>query len=204
MKNLLITAALLASLGSAHAATNIVVNGSFEDQTQAPGTFTLNPSLTGWTLVSGPNIEVRNQLVGNAFNGSNYVELDSLSNSAMAQTLATTVGQNYTLSFEYSGRAAVPSASNPIEVLWDGVSIATATADGTGQAGNVWTQYNFNVVGTGNDTLTFRAVGTNDAVGGSLDAVSITAAVPEPSTYALMVAGLGLIGFSARKRRAQR
>jgi hypothetical protein len=31
---------------------------------------------------------------------------------------------------------------------------------------------------------------------------SITAAVPEPETYAMMMAGLGMIGFMARRRRA--
>jgi hypothetical protein len=30
---------------------------------------------------------------------------------------------------------------------------------------------------------------------------SITAAVPEPETYAMMLAGLGLLGFVARRRR---
>jgi hypothetical protein len=33
-------------------------------------------------------------------------------------------------------------------------------------------------------------------------AQTITAAVPEPETYAMMMAGLGLVGFMARRRRA--
>ena len=35
----------------------------------------------------------------------------------------------------------------------------------------------------------------------ALDNLRIAAEVPEPSTYALMIAGLGLLGFAARRRR---
>ena len=37
----------------------------------------------------------------------------------------------------------------------------------------------------------------------ALDNVTFTSAVPEPSVYALMLGGLGLIGFMARRRRMQ-
>jgi hypothetical protein len=36
-----------------------------------------------------------------------------------------------------------------------------------------------------------------------LGALKITSAVPEPSTYALLLAGLGVVGFMARRRRAE-
>jgi hypothetical protein len=47
-------------------------------------------------------------------------------------------------------------------------------------------QAQFNVKGAG-----FQTFGTNDG---------LTAAVPEPETYALMLAGLGALGFTARRR----
>ena len=46
--------------------------------------------------------------------------------------------------------------------------------------------------------LSFDHAGA-DNMGLMLDNVSVTA-VPEPETYALMLAGLGLIGFSVRRR----
>jgi hypothetical protein len=49
--------------------------------------------------------------------------------------------------------------------------------------------------------LRFQATGTSDSFGGSLDAVSITTPVPEPEIYAMMAAGLGLMGFVARRRK---
>jgi PEP-CTERM motif len=196
-------AAAFATAGGAQAAGNLVVNGSFEAQAQANGSWNVYNTLPGWTTVSGSGIELRNGVAGNAFDGNNYVELDAYSNSAMAQTVATTAGAFYTLSFEYSARGGVAASSNPIDVFWNGSLLGSAALNGIGQSGNVWHQYSFIVQGTGSDTLRFAAGGVSDSLGGSLDAVSITA-VPEPSTYLMMFGGLLLIGFSLRSRRNKR
>lgn len=47
-----------------------------------------------------------------------------------------------------------------------------------------------------------HTTGSNFSIETSLDLVS-TPAIPEPSTYALMLAGLGIVGFLAHRRRAR-
>ncbi len=200
MKNIILAAVLAASFGGANAA---LVNGSFDDQVQNPGSWGVYQSLPGWTTASGSGIEVRNSVEGGSYDGGNYVELDSYSNSSMSQSITTTAGALYTLSFAYSARQGVAYDSNTVQALWNGSSVVTVSAEGNGQSGNVWNVYSYTVTGTGHDTLTFAALGTNDTLGGSLDAVSLTAAVPEPSTWALMLGGMGMIGFSARRRNAR-
>jgi hypothetical protein len=48
--------------------------------------------------------------------------------------------------------------------------------------------------------LTTNAMGSDEWVG--IDDISITGAIPEPETYAMLLAGLGLLGFAARRRAA--
>ena len=53
----------------------------------------------------------------------------------------------------------------------------------------------FDFTASGATTLYFRASGLSDQLGSSLDQVSITSAVPEPQSYALMLGGIAAIGF---------
>jgi hypothetical protein len=75
------------------------------------------------------------------------------------------------------------------------------TSTGVGHTGNIWSLHSFTfTAGVGpSTTLSFLAAGNSDGLGGSLDDVSVTA-VPEPETYALLLGGLALVGFSARRR----
>jgi hypothetical protein len=61
----------------------------------------------------------------------------------------------------------------------------------------------FNILGlaAGNYQINFKNESGNLATGSFTGGVTV-AAVPEPETYAMLLAGLGLIGFSARRRQA--
>jgi hypothetical protein len=175
---------------------NLVANGSFEADSQSAGTWNILSSLTGWT----GSAELRNNVAGTASDGFNFVELDTTGNSSIYQDFTGLSGL-YNLSFDYSARPGVAKDSNPIQAWWNGALLTTVTGNGIGKSDNNWLTLDFLVSGTGNDKLTFTAAGISDSYGGSLDNVILTA-VPEPETYGMMLAGLGLIGFVARRRRA--
>lgn len=192
MKKIALLLALVALPTLANA--NVVVNGSFEADAQSAGTWNIL-SLTGWT----GSAELRNNVAGTASDGVNFVELDTTGNSSIYQTFTGLSGL-YNLSFDYSARPGVAKDSNPIQAWWNGALLTTVTGNGIGKSDNNWLTLDFLVSGTGNDKLTFTAAGISDSLGGSLDNVILTA-VPEPETYGMLLAGLGLIGFVARRRR---
>ena len=210
MRQLLLSAALSLPLLASAGPVNLLTNGSFEDvgmadgiQTLASGTWKNFLTLPGWTS-NANGIEVRNNVSGSAQHGSNFVELDTTRNSIAMQSLSTVAGTMYELSFYFAARpgtASRPSDTNNIAVFWNDVLLGTSTGIGSGTVHN-WLRYSFSVLGTGgNDKLEFRAAGTSDSYGGSLDNVSL--AVPEPGSIALVLGGLLAAGV-ARRRTARR
>lgn len=197
MKKLLVTVALLSVSSFANA--NFIQNGSFEETKQANGSWSVYNSVNGWQTVSGPGIEIRNNIVGTASHGVNFVELDSHNgvdtNSAMAQTIATSSGGLYELLFDFSARINQPSSTNGISVFWNNVLLADITA--IGGSSNNWLTQQFFVTGTGNDTLKFLATGIDDSLGGNIDNVQLNA-VPVPAAVWLLGSAIALFGFGRR------
>jgi Protein of unknown function (DUF642)/PEP-CTERM motif len=191
-KSLLALVALaIALLVSAPAtfAQNLVQNGSFET-----GDF------TGWNVngleevVSGPF-----SIYSGAQDGNFYSVWGNVgSDGSISQTIADTAGANYTLSFWFAAAGDNPS---DFSVSWDGNVLLSQTNPDTGGA---WTQYSFNVTGTGSDTLTFT--GRDDPAWMALDNVSLTQSqgtTPEPSSFILMGSGVLALGGVIRRKLAR-
>jgi len=185
---------------SAFASQELVINGSFEEPVLPSSSISVISSITGWTPTIGTLIELRNNYVGTASDGDQFVELDVYINSGITQTLGTSASSKYLLSFDYSPRIYQPASTNNIEVYWDGVLIADATD--TGSSSNNWTTYVFDVVSSENSTvLEFRAAGTSDSLGGNLDNVSVTLIIsPElfcgqPESYYNVINGTSFVDY---------
>ena len=203
MRRYLLLSVLLLSFAtlSLHA-SSIVVNGSFELPALSNGSWSLFTTIPGWSLASGPYIEVQNHVAGNPFDGNQFVELDSTAESAIFQDLPTLAGVQYYLSFAFSPRPGVPV--NSMGVSWNGSSVTTINADGTGLLDTSWTVYNFTVTASSTTTrLQFSGLGPSDGLGEYIDAVSV-AQTPEPSSIVLCFGGLLLAAAKYRKHAAHR
>lgn len=119
--------------------------------------------------------------------------------SSFFDTFNFTIGAGGTL----SASAVSISLGNLLNItgltgqLWNN-SHPNGTIDYGTFAGNN-TTFNFGPLAAGNYHIDFTGTANGLAGGGYLAAVSV-AAVPEPETYALLLAGLGLMGTVARRR----
>jgi len=220
MKKLISASLLLAAtVFAGTASANLIVNGSFEDPAVGENTWIVAGSgITGWDVVSGAGIEIRNSAVGEAYAGENFIELDSdpsrggtdnPTNTTITQTIQGLEAGLYELTWAYSPRINVNGGidggfTNGIVAVWNESSLAEASLVNTGDGGSVhdWVVYSLIVEasGTGLDTLSFAAFGDEDKLGGSLDDVKLSA-VPLPAAVWLFGSALlGFVGFQKRKK----
>ena len=204
-------AVLLFSAQGARA--DLVVNGSFELGID-PGTFTTLTapdavSILGWTVTGGTVDYIGTYW--QASSGSRSLDMDGISQGTIAQqTLATVIGQTYRISFDLAGNPDNGPTIKTIGVTIGGSGLKTFTFDSTGKSHSDmgWITESFYYTATGSSDLTFQSLTigppgneTFAAYGPALDNVSVTA-VPEASTWAMLLLGFMGVGFMAYRSKS--
>jgi hypothetical protein len=203
MRTALLTLALVGLCNVNSASANLVFNGSFEAPSIPTGSYSYLGAIPGWTLDTGPAIEIQNNVAGSPFDGQQFVELDSSANSSIYQDLSTVVGQTYELSFAYSPRPGIDANSTGIDISWGGALVTNLDLTGVGLSNTAWQVYTYDLTATSTTTrLEFAATGNSDSFGGYIDAVSVSP-VPEPSSLALC-GFAGVIGLAVARFRRKR
>ena len=220
--NMLMIAGIPLALLASSTSAQIVSNGSFETFSGAfagDGGAQLtsgSTTLTGWTIVGGEIAVLRapNNYNLSASTGNNFLDIAGYTNvgfpKGVSQVLAgLLVGQAYAFSMDLGIRngACVGGGSNcggPVQAIATIGSTSQTFTEASAIAGNIWGTFGFNFIATNpNMTLTINGVSLpagNQYIG--LDNVSVAPAVPEPETYALLLAGLIAIGAFTRSGRA--
>lgn len=155
-------------------ASELIVNGDFENPALSYGSWSQFPSIQGWKLSFGHSIEVQNHAAGSPVQGDQFVELDSDGSSGIYQDVATVAGARYELNFRYSPRPGVEESNNAIEVWIDGDRLATVSSNGRDIRDTSWARIVLPVRASGRQMrVEFRDAGTSDSYGGYIDAVSV-------------------------------
>ena len=192
-------------LGAVSAHAELIVNGSFE-QYGGSGNSNIGAGLTGWTI-GGGGVDIvlpSNPNYWQAQDGEVSITLNWASAGSISQTVATTVGQVYELSY-YMAAELVPGGPplRTLDALWNGAVVEEASFLITDQTSTNpgWVLHTLTVVGTGSDVLTFAST-TFSNYGPALDSVSLvpTAAVPEPASAAMGLIAIAGVAVLARRR----
>ncbi len=215
--------ALVTSIAASSFAQAAIVNGGFE----APGTggfdnvlYGVGDDIGGWTVTGSSSNAVfllkttysEPGIVFNSHSGDYAVDLTGSGNTGPSdgiyQNVATTNGTTYKLTF-WVGNAAGNGSGNTPYYLLDSSAGLTIGLTGAGPFTNSdstpgginWKEFSYTFTASGPSTkIAFlnNTAPSDNYLG--LDDVSI-AAVPEPSTWAMMILGFAGVGFMAYRRR---
>ncbi len=206
----------------AMAATNLIANGSFESgftgwtvgQTgggTAPvvipyGSATPYPGgAFGEAILPNAVATLSPDPVGTSVA---YFSSDTANPHSLSQLVNLVAGITYNIGFDYY--APQNGISNPNDATLSfnigGVPVGTTLTAGqpSGTPGQTWINFGTSfVAGSSGATpleLQFKGLGVT-AADFAIDRVYVTAAVPEPSTWALMLLGFGAVGGAMRMKR---
>jgi hypothetical protein len=204
----MLAASAAALVPASASAADLVTNGGFEDPyiTNACCNTVPADALPGWKVESG-NVNVVNgtfaSSAGNlAFAGEQYLDLVGQGGiGSISQIVSTVAGQAYTLTFAFSHNLFSGLASASASFAIEGLN-GIITHVGGSNANLNWVTYSGSFVASGSSaTLNFTNLTGAGNEGIFLDAVSISAAVPEPSVWFTMLLGFGALGGAMRAAR---
>jgi hypothetical protein len=212
------------------AEANILVNGGFEQPVQGAPNFAAfnvpagSSLITGWNIVQG-NVDLTttaNYGPGpNTLHPASVQDVDLIGDTngsggifgGLSQSFATVAGQTYRLTFDYSHNNGTFSSNGyaaQVTVADANAPANTVLSTEVSQAFNQLGWVPFSQTFTANSDLTLlKFIDTRGAfnAGIYLDEVSVeavaavpVAAVPEPSTWAMMILGFAGVGFMAYRR----
>ncbi|MBC7522568.1 MAG: PEPxxWA-CTERM sorting domain-containing protein [Sandarakinorhabdus sp.] len=199
LRTALLAAVMIAAPASA--ASNLIVNGGFENtgfggtgsyynlgnsgaDHAVPGDFGFAVTLNDVDLIAN-GVYAPFLATGGAYN----LDLNGYNTGAIGQTFATQLGRAYRVSIDYSQNGGGKSAV----VNVNGSGIGTLIGSGS------WQNFTTTFAGTGAPTV-FDITSIVGSSGGiTLDNISVSD-VPEPATWAMMLTGFGMLGFAMRKR----
>lgn len=212
LRRIFLVAGAMAALGSAAPLCAQVLNGSFESPVVNGGFETKTGSGIDDWVIGGTVDHIDGYW--QAADGVQSVDLNGTTLGSLSQDLALAPSSGYVLSFFLAENPDGPPDPKTLNVSISDTTLlpqSVSTAGITSTHANMnWTQFLFPFTTgvSGLHTLTFASTSQAASVAGclsgacwgpALDAVTIM--IPEPETYAMMLAGLGLLGFAARRRR---
>ena len=150
-----------------------VNNGSGFDQLNAGDT-----SIDGWTVDAGSVDWVGTYWP--AQDGSMSIDMSGLEPGTLSQTLATSIGDTYTVSFYLSGNPAGPPVVKTLDVSATGGTVSSYSFDASANtlSSMIWTQETYSFLATGTSTTLSFISTTPGPFGPALDDVVVTETVP--------------------------
>ncbi len=179
----------------------------------APGTAdtsgSYTPEYNGYISFWGSNNGGPDVIPASSPDGGNFLGMDGAYQvEPMQQTLTgLTVGKKYNVGFywaaaQQTGYNGATTEAFKVSLGAENYTTPIYSNPSHGFSGWMHQSFTFTAVNT-SDVLSFLAIGTPDGLPpfSLLDGITASA-VPEPASWAMLIAGFGLVGAAARRRAA--